>query len=107
MRKKALFMVLTAKAKKDFLIVLDSLKLEKPKTKLMADILEKLPGKDSSRLVVLPQKDDSVIRAARNISKTKTESAKDLNVLDLLSSKYLILPKDSIKVIKETFSKKE
>jgi large subunit ribosomal protein L4 len=107
MRRKALFMVLTAKAKKEFLIVLDNLKLEKPKTKLMNEILKKLPGKDSSRLVILPQKDDAVIKATRNISRTKIELAQNLNVLDLLSFKYLILPKNSIKVIKETFSKKE
>ncbi len=103
MRKKALFMVLTQKAKKDFLVILDNLKIEKPKTKLMNEILNKLPGKDSSRLVILPQKEEDIIKATRNISETKIELAKNLNVLDLLSFKYLILPKDSIKIIKETF----
>ncbi len=106
MRRNALFMVLTAKAKGDFLIVLDSLKLETPKTKLMQSILDKLPVK-GSRLVILPQKDDATIKSTRNISKTKIELARNLNVLDLLSFKYLILPKESLKVIKETFSQKK
>jgi large subunit ribosomal protein L4 len=104
MRRKALFMVLASKAKKERLIVLDSLKIESPKTKLMVDILDKLPVK-GSRLVILPKKDETIIKATRNISKTKSELAQNLNVLDLLSFNYLILPKDSIKAIKETFLK--
>jgi len=35
----------------------------------------------------------------------KTIQAKDLNCLDLLSLKYLIMPKEAIKVLKETFLK--
>jgi len=105
MRRKALFMVLTSKVGKEHLIVLDSLKIENPKTKLIVEILAKLPVK-GTRLVILPEKDDMIIKATRNISKTKVELAQNLNVLDLLSFNYLILPKDSIKAIKETFFKK-
>ena len=48
MRRKALFMVLSAKAKDNLLVILSDLKLEKPKTKLMAEVLKQLPAKDSS-----------------------------------------------------------
>jgi large subunit ribosomal protein L4 len=106
MRIKAMFMVLTAKAKNNLLIILDDLKLEQPKTKIMAEILNKLPAK-KSRLVLLPKKDDVLFRATRNIAETKIKEARNLNVLDLLSFKYLIIPKESIKVIEATFSKKE
>lgn len=106
MRRKALFMVLTAKAQKELLIVLDNLKLKAPKTRLMQEILDKLPAK-GSRLLLLPQKDEAVIKATRNIPKTGIELVKNTNVLQLLSFRYLILPKDSIKTIKEIFSKKE
>jgi len=108
MRRKALFMTLTAKAKGKKMFVLDKLEIREPKTKLMVNFLEKLRTniKDfgqGSVLIALQKKDDKVILAARNIPKTKTIPAKDLNVLELLSFKYLILPKESIKVIKETF----
>jgi large subunit ribosomal protein L4 len=106
MRIKAMFIVLTAKAKNNLLIILDDLKLEQPKTKIMAEILNKLPAK-KSRLILLPKKDDTIFKAARNIAETKVEVAKNINVLDLLSFKYLIFPKETIKVLKETFSKKE
>ncbi len=40
----------------------------------------------------------------RSIPSIKVQQVKDLNCLDLLSFKYLIMPKDAIKVIKETFA---
>jgi len=102
MRRKAILMVLSAKVKNNLLLILEKLSLEKPKTKLMAGILGKLPFKGSA-LIVLPQLERDIVRAARNIKDVATVEARNLNALDLLSFKYLIMPKDSIKVIKETF----
>lgn len=100
----ALLMVLSSKHQTGSLIILDELKLEKAKTKIMAEIFAKLPFKGSC-LLVLPGMDKNVIRAGRNLADCQIMQAKDLNVLDLLQFKYLIMPKDSIKVIKETFAK--
>lgn len=105
MKRLAIFMILTAKAKNNLLILLDKLKMEKMKTKLAAEILEKLPCKKESSLIALPEIDKNLILATRNISNIQTVQAKDLNVLDLLSFKYLIMPKEALKIIKETFLK--
>ncbi|MDI6591665.1 MAG: 50S ribosomal protein L4 [Patescibacteria group bacterium] len=105
MRRKALFMVLSGKVKNNLLILLDKLKIEKPKTKLMADILKKLPCKEKSTLIALPEYDKNIILATRNLPEVDTLWARNLNSLDLLTFKYLILLKESIKVIKETFLK--
>lgn len=105
MRRKALFMVLSAKAKEKLLLVLDGLAIEKPKTKVVAEIFNKLFLKKGSGLIVLAAKDDNIIKATRNIPKTATIQAKDLNALNLLSYKYLVMPEEVIKVIKETFLK--
>ncbi len=107
MKRKALFMVLSAKAKNKLIVLLDNLKIEQPKTKLMAEIFNKLPIKEESSLVALPEMDRNVIRATRNIPKKATIQAKDLNCLDLLSFKYLVMPLESINVIKETFLKQK
>ncbi|MBU3934628.1 50S ribosomal protein L4 [Patescibacteria group bacterium] len=104
-RRKALFMVLSEKARKNLLIVLDELKIDKAKTKEMVGILEKLPCKNSC-LILLPVYDKKIILSARNISKIITMEARNLNVLDALSSNYLLMPKDTIKKIKETFTEK-
>ncbi len=105
MKRKALFMVLSAKAKDKELIILDGLKIEEIKTKKMKEIVDKLFLKKGSGLIILPKKDEKIIRSARNIPKVATILAKDINVLDLLSYKFLVMPKESIKVIKETFIK--
>jgi len=106
MRVKALFMVLSGKANDKELIVLDDLLIEIPKTKIMKQILNNLPMKSSSCLIALAKKDEKLLLSLRNISQTAVVPAKDLNALDLLSFKYLILPKESINIIKENFLKK-
>ncbi|RLC35332.1 MAG: 50S ribosomal protein L4 [Candidatus Nealsonbacteria bacterium] len=105
MRRRALLQVLSFKAQNNFLIILDKMQLAEPKTKLMAKIMGNLPCKEGSRLIALPGMDKNIIRAARNLPKTEFIQAKDLNVLDLLSFKYLVMPKESIKVIKDNFVK--
>ncbi len=105
MNRLALLMVLSAKAKNGLIVLLDSLKLATPKTKVASVLLSKLPLQEKKTLVVLPERDQNVILAVRNMAWAKTIQAKDLNALDLLSVKYLVMPKNSIKVIKETFVK--
>jgi large subunit ribosomal protein L4 len=102
MKRKALLMVLSAKVKNNLLLVLENLALEKPKTKLMAEVFKNLSIKGSS-LIILPGLEKDIIRATRNIPKTATVEARNINALDLLSFKYLVMPKEAIKVIKETF----
>lgn len=105
MKRKALLMVLSAKAKNNLLILLDQLKLEKIKTKIMADILKKLPCQNKSTLLVTPTYNQEIYLATRNLPKTQVMTAKDLNALDLLSFKYLVMTPEAIKVIEETFLK--
>jgi len=106
MRRIALSMVLSAKAKNNLLLILDKLSLPEAKTKLMKKILGKLPFKnETSCLIALPRADKTIIRVTRNIPNAQTVEARNLNALDLLSFKYLIMPKETIKVIRETFLK--
>lgn len=105
MRIKALLMVLSAKVKNNLLILLDKLTLERIKTKSMAEILANLHLGKKSTLIVLPGIDKNIILSARNIPRVQTIQARDLNALDLLSFKYVLMSKEAIKVIKETFLK--
>ena len=105
MKRKALLMALSSKAKDGELILLDKLELKEIKTKKIAQILEKLPCKKKSTLLALPKIDKNVILSARNLPRVETIQARDLNALDILSFKYLLLPESSIKVIQETFLK--
>jgi large subunit ribosomal protein L4 len=106
MRRKALFMVLSEKARTSDLIVLEKLESESGKTKETANILKKLPLDGKSVFIALSDYDKNVVQSARNIKKTKIDSARNINVLDLMNSKFLILTKESIKTIESTFTKK-
>jgi len=110
MRKLALFMVLSSKVKNNLLIVFEGLKLKEPKTKFLVKLIENWKSriknfKKGSSLIILPAYDKKIILAARNIPDIATIQAKDLNALDLLSFKYLLMPKEAIKVIGDTFLK--
>jgi len=105
MKRKALFMALSSKAREKTLYVLEDIGAAKPKTKIIAEILNKLFPERDSVLLALPKKDDNLVKSIRNIANAKPALARDLNALDVLSYKYLLLPKDSIRIIKETFSK--
>ena len=109
MRRKALFMVLSQKVKDNQLLVLDKIELEAPKgypkTKEMAKSLAKLPCSNQATLIAMPNYDKKIFLASRNIKKTFIDDARNLNVLDLLNTKYLLLTKESIKTIENTFNK--
>jgi len=102
MRRKALLMVLSTKAKENLILILEKLDVKEPKTKLMKEVFKKLPVKGTF-LIALPKVDKKIISASNNLPGVSTAEIRNLNALDLLSFKYLILPKEGIKLIKETF----
>lgn len=106
-RKKALLMVLSGKVSNNLLVVLDDLKLDGVKTKKMAELFNNLPVKNSSALLALPTMDNNLILSTRNIEKKETMQVKDLNCLDLLSYKYLIMPKAGIDTLKNILKKED
>lgn len=107
MRRKALFMVLSQKAKQNLLVVLDALELSAPKTNIIAKAIKNLPGANESRLITAPNNGKNIFLAARNMKKTGVAEARNLNAADVLNYKYLIISKDGIKDIETTFANKE
>jgi large subunit ribosomal protein L4 len=104
MRRKALAMVLSAKAANNSLIILDSLEITQPKTKEMTQILESLKKinqnfESGKILIALPSYEKNAILASRNIPGVETAEAVKMNVLDLLNSKCLLMPASAIATI--------
>ena len=107
MKRKALLMALSGKAKNKLLLLIDELKFDTINTKQVAEMFKKLPCSQGSVLIALPAMDKKIILSAKNLPKVETIQAKDLNALDVLSFKWLVMPKESIKVLKKTFIKLE
>lgn len=108
MARKALFIALSSKARDKELVVVEDLKLQNWKTKEMASIVNKVSqlfsAKHGSLLLVTDKKlGDTVERVTRNLPKIDVMEAKNLNALDVLGRKNLILLKDSVGVIEKTF----
>ena len=103
MRRKALFAVLSSKADNNEMIILDSLEISKPKTKLAKEILKNMPVEKKSCLFAFEEKNENFFKAIRNIPKIQGLEARNLNVLDILSSKYFLLSKEAINTIEKTF----
>ena len=98
MRRLAIRSALSVKAAEEQIILLDSLRMESPRTKDMAVLLDSLGIQDSA-LILLPDKDEVVVLAARNMPDVKTLLASYLNVRDLLSHEVLLMPLEALEVI--------
>ena len=106
MVKSALFVALSSKAKDNQLIVMDGVKLQNPKTKEMVGVFKKfvtMLGKNPNALLILPEANENVKRAVRNLSYLSAVEAKDLNPLEVLAHKQLLFVKDSIGVLEKKF----
>ena len=101
MRRAALRSALSAKAAEAGIVVVDEIALTEPKTRLMAEALDKLVG-EASVLVLMAEKDqtyDTVMRSADNLTDTKVLLAGYLNIRDLLGYDKVVLPLKTIDVL--------
>ena len=101
-RRLAFKSALTSKLNAEELIVVDALELKEAKTKFMAETLKKLNATRKA-LVVLPEKDENVVRATANLAEAKTAYVNTLNVYDILNAGKVILTKAAKESIEEVF----
>lgn len=106
MRRLALRCVLSAKASSGEMVMVDQFALTKSKTAEMAGILKAL-GADRSVLIVTAQPEVSVIKATRNLPRMRTLPAALLNVVDLLSYKFLVITTDGLRRVEEIWGRSE
>lgn len=105
MKRKALLMCLSDRARDERIILLDKLELENFKTKKFLEILNKLPNKGKKTLIVLANNDKKIIKSAANLSYLKTIESVNLNVMDVLNNEYLMLPVATLKAVGESLKK--
>lgn len=98
MRRQALRSALSVKAAGSQLVLLDDLSMSEPKTKEIKAMLTSL-GITSSALILLPQRDEVILRSVRNLPEVRTLVAQYLNVRDLLQYEYVVMPLASVQVI--------
>lgn len=102
-RRLAFKSAMTSKLNAGEIIVVDELKLAEAKTKLMAKFLGNFETKNTTMLV-LPGRDETILRAAGNIEKLETSYVNTLNVYDILKAGKIILTKDALKGVEEVYA---
>ncbi len=115
MSRKALLVALSRKYKDGEVIFVDSLETSAPKTaeakKTLMALGKNFKGFSKPRnaaMVILPARNVPTIKSFRNFGNVSVEEARNLNVLSVLSAKYLVVssPKESLDVIGKTASAK-
>ena len=106
MKKKAFYTILSQKFRDNEVIFMDSLRLNEPKTKegsgVIANIsklenFEKMRTKRKNKAILaLTERDENTQKGFRNIPGVVVAETRNLNPLDLLTYKYLLV-EDSVK----------
>jgi large subunit ribosomal protein L4 len=102
-KRLALKSALSSKVRDNEIIVVDSLVLDKPKTKDMVKILSNLKA-GKKTLVVMPERDENVILASRNIPGVKTAFVNTINVYDILNCDSFLITKDAVNKVEEVYA---
>ena len=103
-RRLAFRSAMTAKFNAGEIVVVDALNLKAAKTKLMAEALKKLNA-ERKALVVLPERDENVVRATANLAQAQTTYVNTLNVYDILNAGKVILTKAAKECVEEVYAK--
>lgn len=102
-KRLALKSALSSKVNDEKIIVLDSLNLSEAKTKEMVKVLNNLKV-DKKVLLVLPGKNETIERAARNIQGLKLCYVNTLNVLDILNHDKFMVTQEAVQLIEEVYA---
>ena len=102
-KRLALKSVLSAKAAEGKLVVIDSIKMDAIKTAEFRKFLNAV-NVDGKAVVVTPEKNDTIVKSARNIPGVLTTPATILSVYDLLNAKYLVVDQRALATIEEVFA---
>jgi len=101
-RRAALRGALTARLNAGGLKVVDVLELEVPRTRVVARLLANL--ETPRALIVTGVPSTVVYKSARNLPGVGTAVARDLNILDVLSHRHILMTRDAVRAVEEVLS---
>lgn len=113
MKRQALFSALSRKFREGEILFLNGIAMPEIKTKAGKEVLRALSGikgyeslakSRNTAHIILPSKDTNLEKSLRNLSNLRVGQARNLNLLDVLTYKYLIVvnPEESIKSLTNT-----
>lgn len=101
MKRKALCCVLTDRVRNEALCVLDGFQIETPKTAPVADLVAKLSPEGRRTLLVASDHQPALVASTRNLQGLTIRTAADVNALDVLQARRIIVLKDALSKLEE------
>ncbi|MFA6393666.1 MAG: 50S ribosomal protein L4 [Patescibacteria group bacterium] len=119
MNQKAIFMAISDRVKNDSLVLLDSVSIDEYKTKKFEEIINKITDnrkqitenagevkkKKRSVLMILEKSDGKTIRSGKNLSGVEIINLDNINLLDLLKYRELVLTVGAAEKLEERYKK--
>jgi large subunit ribosomal protein L4 len=96
---------LNAKLKDKQIMVVDKINMESSKTREFVKILANLGITGKKVCFVLPDSDQNLKKASANIQKVKLAKADDLNALDVLDCRRLVVSQGALGIIEKRLKK--
>lgn len=105
-KRLGIFAVLSDRAQEGRVLIMEGLDLNEGKTKELLAKLKKFEtlAKGKKFLIVLPQRQEKLERAARNLANVKLALASNLNILDLLWAENILILKDALPNLEKTYA---
>ncbi len=102
-RRLALKSALSDKVLSNGLIVLDELKVEAYKTKVVADCLKAI-GAGKKTLIVLENNDAFAVKSIANIKGAKSAQINTINTYDIINADTLVIVKGAVAKLEEVYA---
>ena len=102
-RRLALKSALSDKALSNGIIVLDELKVEAYKTKVVADCLKAI-GAGKKTLIVLENNDAFAVKSIANIKGAKSAQINTINTYDIINADTLVIVKGAVAKLEEVYA---
>jgi len=96
---------LSYKAKENNILVLDTIGMDKPRTKDFVGLLKNLSLNGKKTLVLLPERNDNVFLSSRNLEKTNVQIASLVNTYDIMNSHNVVFVGNAHEVVAELLKK--
>ena len=114
MKQKAIFMAISDRIANDNFVILDELEIKENKTKKFNEIVENLEkkvlkakenNKKRNILIINDSSDENIKLSSRNLQGVSVINLNNLNLLDLLKAKNLIISEEAVNKIEKKYKK--
>ena len=102
-KKLAMVSAFSSKALANEIVVVDDIVLDEIKTKKISEMLKKL-NVQSKALIITNEKNDNVVKSAKNIEAVATAFTGSMNVYDILKYDVMVITKDAVSKIEEVYA---